>query len=54
MTETEYARKMDELERLLNDPTVPMEPSRIWSLAAEISRAAQGGDRANGPEPGAL
>jgi hypothetical protein len=37
MTETEYARKLDELDRLLNDPDVPIEPSRIWSLLAEIS-----------------
>jgi hypothetical protein len=38
MTENEYARKLDELERLLNDPDVPMDPSRIWSLLADISR----------------
>jgi hypothetical protein len=38
MTETEYARKLDELDRLLNDPDVPMQPSLVWSLLAEISR----------------
>jgi hypothetical protein len=38
MTETEYARKLDEVDRLLNDPAVPMQPSRVWSLLAEISR----------------
>ncbi|MGH7154825.1 MAG: peptide chain release factor 1 [Acetobacteraceae bacterium] len=37
-TETEYARKLDELDRLLNDPDVPMEPSKVWSLLAEIAR----------------
>jgi hypothetical protein len=37
MTEAEHAHKLDELERLLNDPDVPMEPSRVWSLLAEIS-----------------
>jgi len=37
MTESEYALKMDELERLLNDPDVQMEPARVWSLLAEIS-----------------
>jgi hypothetical protein len=37
MTETEYARKLDELDRLLNDPDVPMQPSLVWSLLAEIS-----------------
>ena len=37
MTDNDYARKLDELDRLLNDPEVPMEPARIWSLLAEIS-----------------
>lgn len=37
MTDSDYARKLDELDRLLNDPEVPMEPARIWSLLAEIS-----------------
>ena len=38
MTETEYARKLDELDRLLNDPDVPMEPAKVWSLLAEIAQ----------------
>jgi hypothetical protein len=38
MTETDYARKLDELDRLLNDPDLPMEPAKVWSLLAEISR----------------
>jgi hypothetical protein len=38
MTETEYARKLDELDRLLNDPDVPIEPARIWTLLAEIAQ----------------
>lgn len=37
MTDTDYASKLDELDRLLNDPEVPMEPARVWSLLAEIS-----------------
>jgi hypothetical protein len=37
MSETEYARKLDELDRLLNDPDVPMEPARVWNLLAELS-----------------
>jgi hypothetical protein len=37
MTETEYARKLEELERLLNDPAVPMQPALVWSLLAEIA-----------------
>ncbi len=43
MTESEYARKLDELDRLLNDPDVPMEPGRVWSLLAEIARRDLGG-----------
>ncbi len=37
MTDDDYARKLDELDHLLNDVEVPMEPSRVWSLLAEIS-----------------
>ncbi len=38
MTEYEYIHKVDELDRLLNDPDVPIEPAKVWSLLAEISR----------------
>jgi hypothetical protein len=38
MTETEYSRKLEELDRLLNDPDVPMEPHRVWSLLAEVAQ----------------
>jgi len=38
MTDAEYSRKLDELDRLLNDPDVPMEPARVWSLLAEIAK----------------
>ena len=34
----DYARKLDELERLLNDPDVPMQPGLVWSLLDEISQ----------------
>ncbi len=37
MTESEHRTKLDELDRLLNDPDVPMEPGRVWSLLAELS-----------------
>lgn len=37
MSEIEYGHKLDELDRLLNDPDVPMQPDRVWSLLAEIS-----------------
>jgi hypothetical protein len=38
MSIAEYSRKLDELDRLLNDPDVPMEPDKIWSLLADVSR----------------
>ncbi len=38
VTSADYARKIDEIDRLLNDPDVAMEPARIWSLLAEISQ----------------
>jgi hypothetical protein len=42
MSIAEYSRKLDELDRLLNDPDVPMEPDRIWSLLADVSRPEAG------------
>jgi len=36
MTERDYARKLDELDRILNDPEVPMEASLVWSLLDEL------------------
>lgn len=45
MTEMEYSRKVEELDRLLNDPTVPMQPDRIWSLLADVSRYESAKDR---------
>ena len=38
MDDTDYTSKLEELERLLNDPDVNMEPSRVWSLLAEVSQ----------------
>jgi hypothetical protein len=43
MSDGDYARKLAELERLLNDPEVPMEPSLVWSLLDEISQASAPG-----------
>lgn len=37
MTETEYAEKLEELDRLLNDPDAPIRPDLVWSLLAEIA-----------------
>lgn len=40
MTDADYRRKLDEIERLLNDPDTRLEPARVWALLAEVSRAA--------------
>jgi hypothetical protein len=37
MTQDDYARKLDELDSLLNDPDVPMDPAKVWSLLADLS-----------------
>jgi hypothetical protein len=37
MSESDEAAKLDELDRILNDPDVPMEPARVWALLAEIA-----------------
>jgi len=37
MTEREFEAKLAELDQLLNDPTVRMDPDRVWALLAEIS-----------------
>ena len=35
--------KLDELDRLLNDPEVPMQASLVWALADELAvRLARG------------
>ena len=44
MTELDYETKLEELDRLLNDPEVPMQPGRIWSLLAEIEEYASGNE----------
>jgi hypothetical protein len=38
MTDDEYARKLDEIDRHLNDPDVPMLPGLIWRLVNEVSQ----------------
>jgi hypothetical protein len=37
MTKDEYMAKVDEVDRLLNDPTVSLDPMRIWSLLSELA-----------------
>ncbi len=36
--QTDHDARLAELDRILNDPEVPMEPARVWSLLAEIAR----------------
>jgi hypothetical protein len=43
MTEREIETKLAELDRLLNDPDTRMDPHRVWSLLAEISRSERAG-----------
>jgi hypothetical protein len=52
MTDAEYARRLDELDRLLNDPDVPMEPAKVWSLLAEIAQRNRDSTREAEPESG--
>jgi hypothetical protein len=37
VTDADYCRKLDELDRLLNDPDIRLEPARVWALLAEVS-----------------
>lgn len=41
MSEREMEAKLIELDRLLNDPEVQMDPHRVWKLLSEISGAAR-------------
>ena len=38
MDDLDYDRKLDELDRMLNDPDSRMEPALVWALLAEISQ----------------
>ncbi|HWL82063.1 MAG TPA: peptide chain release factor 1 [Roseomonas sp.] len=41
MSEREMEAKLLELDRLLNDPEVQMDPHRVWSLLQEIAGATK-------------
>ncbi len=41
MTQADYTRKIDELNRLLNDPDVQLEPVRARALLTEVRQIAQ-------------
>jgi hypothetical protein len=38
MTKAEYVHKLAEVDRLLNDPDVPLQPARVWALLGEIAQ----------------
>ncbi len=38
MDSSDYEKKLDELDRMLNDPDSRMEAEKVWVLLAEISR----------------
>lgn len=54
MTAADYDRKLDELDRLLNDPFVPMRADRIWDLLADMQRGAASGQTAGSSNVPAL
>jgi hypothetical protein len=37
MTDERYEQRLAELDNLINDPTTPLCPARIWQLMDEIS-----------------
>jgi hypothetical protein len=39
MTESDYQRTQEEIDRLLNDPETPMHPDRVWALLEDLARA---------------
>lgn len=41
MTDAEMEKALDELDRLLNDPDVRMDPARVWILAGSLSGACK-------------
>ncbi|PZW42222.1 hypothetical protein C8P66_1188 [Humitalea rosea] len=49
MSDAERDQKIAELERLLNDPSVRMDPERIWALLAEVSGGLGGPKQAPAP-----
>jgi hypothetical protein len=44
MTQQDFERKLDELDKLLNDPEVRLEPNLVWSLLAQVTQHDLGWD----------
>jgi len=51
MTASDYARTLDELDRLLNDPDVPIQPDLIWSLLDEVAKWERGIEKSTSSLP---
>jgi hypothetical protein len=45
--------KLEELDRILNDPTAPMEAHRVWSLLDDVAdrAGAEDGCHSGGSDP---
>ena len=61
MTDDDYAQTLDSLDRILNDPSVPMRPEVVWQLlekllehdsqrAATLARRSHGGAAGHSPK----
>jgi hypothetical protein len=40
MSDLEHELTLEEVDRLLNDPTIPMQADKIWALLAEVAGQA--------------
>ena len=36
MTDSELENALEELDRLINDPEIKMDPDRVWNLLAQL------------------
>ena len=50
MTDDDYRQKLNELDRLLNDPDVAMQPTLIWRLFGEVSDQDMQADTTPSPQ----
>jgi hypothetical protein len=54
MTHDDYAWKLDELDRLLNDWDVPMQPELVWRLLDEVSEQSRTTSKPLGDSAGSI
>ena len=48
MTDSELENALEELDRLINDPEIRMDPDRVWNLLAQL-RTQNPADGAGSP-----